>query len=1026
MSSKHIYANLGYTSLKNASDPSLHDVVDFQRLKVDKVYYSGQYPAIFFKEVESFDPDTLKEIARIQHLIWNYRKVMFLFVSSKTEVRIYNCTLKPFNYDNPNVNITRELEKYELIREGVTALKTITEIFSQTAVDSGTLWNTDNDLKNKISLQNRIDKFLVSSLLNAAKKLKANGLSDEVIHSLLMRSIFIMYLEDKGAAGETSLYSKIDKNANCYFDILESVDATYRLFNKLEVHFNGNVFPIIENEQELISDNDLKVIKNCLFDGDLSGNAKLFNWRLFRFDIIQIELLSEIYEHFLEEFRTDKKEEAGQYYTPPSLVELVLNEKLPTTKTDTNWHVKILDPACGSGIFLVEGYKRLIKRWKNANPGKLIEFSDLKDILVENIYGIEYDKLAIRVTTFSLYLAMVEQLNPSTLWIDNSRKFPYLISDKSDGTIKKQGSNLLRADTVAEIGSGDVPEMQLVVGNPPFGSKTGKHKPTKDFCSKHGFGQDLVIPFLYKAADFAPNGSVALIFNTKVLTNTEGPFQNFRRWLFNDVYVEKVYNLSIFRKALKSFGGQLFSSAVGPVSIAFYQKNKPAKIKNTIEYWAPKTYVKNTLVEGVIIDNSDIKFLPRTECEKPDTKIWKIAMWGSLEDYAFVSELLQLNNLGKFIDDNKLEKGLGLQFLDSSTKKPLPDKDIAKLPYVHPEAISRFFTHSDCFSKPVTGLTEKSKVLYRKHYKLAKDTPVKSIDVFRRLGTKEAYVGPHILVKEGLSNKKLCASFVPHDSTFNSKVLGISGKNKQLLKAMTAFINSDLATYVLFLISASIGIEREEIKPNEIYQIPFNLDAEDIKVLAGYVDDIVKRVNSNHPMFADVSDIEALINKKIFGIFKIAKTQQYLIDDFLTFNADLIFSGHKSSALKPITSAECHNYSSVLTKELQKFLGSSERVSTIGYDVFANQPLSMVKITFGAGKDVKVVKANEEFETQLSTINKYLLKKGGENVYIRRQCKYFDNDSIYFVKPNQKRLWSSSAAINDARELIAEILNMKS
>lgn len=46
-------------------------------------------------------------------------------------------------------------------------------------------------------------------------------------HSINSKAAFIMYLEDKGAAGETNLYSKIDKNANCYFDILESVEATY-------------------------------------------------------------------------------------------------------------------------------------------------------------------------------------------------------------------------------------------------------------------------------------------------------------------------------------------------------------------------------------------------------------------------------------------------------------------------------------------------------------------------------------------------------------------------------------------------------------------------------------------------------------------------------------------------------------------------------------------------------------------------------------------------------------------------------
>ena len=109
-----------------------------------------------------------------------------------------------------------------------------------------------------------------------------------------------------------------------------------------------------------------------------------------------------------------EKKEKGQFYTPFPLVELMLNDRL-STKNETNYNVKVLDIACGSGIFLVESYKRLIQRWKNANPNNKISFKELKKILLENIYGIEIDPLAIKVAAFSLYLALVQQLDPKTL-----------------------------------------------------------------------------------------------------------------------------------------------------------------------------------------------------------------------------------------------------------------------------------------------------------------------------------------------------------------------------------------------------------------------------------------------------------------------------------------------------------------------------------------------------------------------------------------------------------------------------------
>ena len=1027
MSVKDIYTDLDYDHLYDVNSTNSDiDLDEFRRLGVDKVYMSGEYPAIFFKEVKQFSTDVLKEIAHVHHLAWNYRRVMFLIVISPTEIKIYNCCKKPFNYEAKEVNIEKELQNLELISSELTdikTLKTIKELFSRVAVDSGLLWTTENVLREKIDVQQRIDRYLVKSLLSAAKELKKSQLSDEIIHSLLMRSIFIMYLEDKGAANETKLYTQISKDAQSYLDILNSKTSTYVLFKKVEEHFNGNVFPLAVGEERKVTKENLQKIQKCLIDGDLSDNPKLFTWRLFRFDIIQIELLSEIYENFLEEFKAHKKEEAGQYYTPPSLVELILNEKLPT-KNETNFQVKVLDPACGSGIFLVESFKRLVKRWKNANPEKLIEFKDLRDLLKENIYGIEYDKLAIRVAAFSLYLAIVEQLNPKTLWSDKTNKFPHQIYDPKDKDLEHQGRNLLRADTIGEVSIQDIPQMDLVVGNPPFGSKI-KLKSIKDFCTSNGFGQDMVIPFLRKAIDFASQGSVALIFNTKVLTNTERPFQNFRRWLFNETYVEKVYNLSIFRKAPKTFGGQLFTSAVGPVSIAFYQNIPPQKPSANIEYWAPKTYVKSSLVEGVLIDSTDIKYLPREECKKPDSKIWKIGMWGTYEDFKFISKLNQFPSLIDFINDKNLVKGLGLQFLDESTKNPVTDNDIPKLKYIKPGAIQRFYTKESYFQNLIEGLTEKSIIKYKQHGKLSAATVLKKINVFRRLGNKEAFKGPHVLIKEGLSDKKLCASFIEESCSFNSKVLGITGQDSDALKAITCFINSDLATYYLFLISASIGIEREEIKPNELYELPFTFSKESFTKLGKYIDSIKKDINKNYPLVTDMTVYEKSINEELYKLFNINENEKILISDFITYSSGLIFSGNNAVALKPTNDDENHKYATFLCNELNLFLNSKIIASAYTFELDFKSPLNMIKLSLGKEKHEVKKSSADNYQTHLSEIDKYLIKKEAKNIYVKKQVKYYDGNNIYIIKPNQKRFWSRSTAINDAKELIGEILRME-
>lgn len=1002
------------------------DVEEFRHLGVDKVYFSGEHPAIFFKEVRQFDESSLKEIAQVHHLAWNYRKVMFLFAVSPTEVRIYNCYKKPFNYDKPNINIREQAERLEVIsatQKDKEALETIRELFSRVAVDSGIFWTSENELRKQVNIQERIDKYLVQTLLIAAKELKKSGLNDNFIHSLLMRSLFIMYLEDKGAAKETKLYSQISKDAQSYIDILQDKSATYVLFKKVEEHFNGNVFPILKGEERQVTLQHLNIIRKCLTDGDLSDNPKLFEWRLFRFDVIQIELLSEIYENFLEEFKEISKQEAGQYYTPPSLVELILNEKLKT-KGETNYNLKILDPACGSGIFLVESFKRLVKRWKNANPDRQIEFKDLREIVKNNIYGVELDKYAIRVAAFSIYLAIMEQLNPKTLWIDKRYKFPYLISDLKDESIE-QGSNLFRADTIGEIKPSNFPKFDLVVGNPPFGAKI-KLPSVRKFLDQHGYGKDLVIPFLRKAIDFTESGSIALIFNTKVLTNTEKTFQKFREWLLKETYVEKIYNLSIFRKAPKTFGGQLFTSAVGPVSIIFYQKQIPQKPSTTIEYWSPKTYVKNSLVEGVIIDATDIKFLPREECQKPNTKIWKIAMWGTLEDFKLIEKLTSNHcALQKSLEEHNIKNGVGFQLLTDKKDKVWKDEKLASLKYIDADHIEPYYTRKSNLKRINSSLkTKKAVEFYLNYYhkKFLQDLP--AITAFRRLGDKDAYTAPHFVIKKGLKDGLTCASYLDYNCAFRDGVYGFYGSDENALKIATAFLNSAISNYYLFLSISSYGIERDQIMKHEYLEIPFApLSQKDQNSIIDSINELI--IYKKQDDFHNQKKLHDSIEEIFWKTLGISKYDAYLIEDTISYNIDLFHKGIESRALKPVELKETKTYTEILCEIVNEYLGTELKLNGKIYDVNRKDPLNLIVLDFAS--NLRKIEKGDEYEIRatLNHLDKTTISKKAESIYLKKQIKYYENNSIYIIKPNQKRFWCRSMAINDSKELINEILTMK-
>ncbi|SDL44105.1 HsdM family class I SAM-dependent methyltransferase [Chryseobacterium taihuense] len=980
---------------------------------VDLIYFNtdeetnNSFPAVFLKKVTNFnDVETLKDIAETQRKIWNYKKVLFLYVYSETEIRIYNCSEKPLIVTKDDFDYKKELKGIEINSYQYSdkqQLQELNKLFSRIAIDTGIIWTLEDAqfIRDKINLQKRVDKYLVESLINTSNQLENEGLEINFIHKIILRSLFLLYLEDRGAT-DKKLYSVYKKEASSYFDILDDAEATYKLYERLEDDFNGNVFTLERNPKgeiiEKISTDQLQIIKKCFISGnDNTPQTKLFEeWRLFNFSIIQIELLSEIYENFL--FKTDPelKKQTGTYYTPPSLVEFILNEKLPTNNGEKNCNVKVLDPSCGSGIFLVESFKRLVKRYENQTKEKLNDFEKLKKLLTDNIFGIELHPQAIKVAAFSLYLALVDCLDPKTLWQKKKHRLPNLINNPNDSSLKTQGKNLFCRDTIAQNKEIEAIEFDLVVGNPPFGT-TQLSKSIRNYCNSQGFATEMVLPFLHKATLFAPKGEIALIFNTKILTNTKGTYQNFRKWLFNDCYVDKVFNFSILRNAKKNFGGQLFGDATGPISIVFYQKEQPKKSNNKIAYYAPKTFIKSNVIEGLSIDFTDLKFLPREECQKPNSKIWKIAMWGGMNDWNFLEELNSSNiSIEMYLKKEDIDYGVGFQV---SSPRDKANSEIKQLPIHSPNNILKYYT-------PV---------------------PNKRIDFdhFHRLGKLEAYQSSHILLNEGVKVNEhqlsLLASFVDYKSAYSKGIVGIYSKNNDelLLKLLTAYLNSDFIRYYAFLTTSSWGIERDVVKHKELFEAPYLLE----QLSDNQKNNIIKIFDEKlyEKTFYTVNkSIENEINEIILSC--LSENEQYIVQHLLN-NIELFHKQEKSVSLHPIKEEQVSNYSKIISQEINDFLDGQELYANITvYNIGRFSPLMMIKLTFD--KKQKEINPSKEFiDEELKKLDQHLWEKKSSSVYFKKKLNYKTGDDIYIIRPNQRRFWSQSMALEDASELILEILN---
>ncbi|MDR2556062.1 MAG: SAM-dependent methyltransferase [Fibromonadaceae bacterium] len=994
---------------RNISVSQKEIINQVNKFGIDKVYFSqnekNSYPAVFFKKVKSFDVSTLKDIAKIHKKVWNYKKVSFLYVYNDVEIRIYNCIETPI-FITDKTDYIKELEKKELKSckySDKEQLEKLLHIFSSIAIDSGLIWSIEEaaKIREKIKVQQRVDKYLVESLTEATKKLMDEGLEIKLIHRLILRSLFLLYLEDRGATDQ-NFYAKIQKTAKSYFDILKNKDDTYSLYKKLEKHFNGNVFSIEIDEEKKLKGKHLAIIRKCFISGYNKNTLQmeLFpDWRLFDFGIIPIELISQIYENFLSKIDPNQKKKSGTYYTPPSLVELILNEKLPINSNDKQYELKILDPACGSGIFLVESFKRLVKRYEKAhNLEKLTNFEILKKILTDNIYGIEIDGNAIKVATFSLYLALVDKLEPKTLWQSKEQQLPNLINDPNDMTLKKQGKNLYCRDAIEEIKEIEGITFDLVIGNPPFGTDKLSNSIRK-YCDDNQFAKEKVLPFLHKAVKFAPNGDIAMIFNTKLLTNTGSTYRNFKKWLMQECYVEKVYNFSILRKAPKDFGGQLFGDAVGPISIVFYRKEEPKNPTQKIVYYAPKTYVKSNVLEGIVIDSTDVKYLPRKECQKPDTKIWKIAMWGGIADLKLMEKINSKYKILKSVFARKNKQCFFATGLNADSEH----LDFVPQTIIDTKKIERYYTpKSACYINSVK---------YRKI-------------------EEQYFKQPFIVIKQAQSEKQIAASYIDYKAYCLSSAYVINGKNitASEKKALVAIFNSAFSKYFFFMLASSWGIERERIQKNEMLLLPYLLDNNiHIEKINNLVDKLMN-LKKKEEIFQDISEKSSNIEKNIDSILfndilKLSKKEQININDVLEYNLDLFEKQQKSKGLLPISNAK--PYAEMLCSELNDIL--EEQSLFANATVYANDmynPLSIVKISFEKTKK-KLVSSEDSINKELKKINEYLWEKKAGNIYFRKKLNYYNGDDIFIIRPNQQRFWSQSMAMEDAAELIIEILNLE-
>ena len=441
----------------------VHAVFGFSSSRSDK---PEKYAPILYFAVARND----NEADSLHRLVWSQGVVPILLIATPAALQVRKSLAPP---------IARPLsvpwDKLAADQPLPVELTSLTAV----ALTSSVVWNDY-----AIDRRNRVDSALLDAItaLNNEVCSQFPGLRarPRIVNSVIGRFIYFFVLLDRGIVTPSWVKGLKDSNGKPLCDTLAKslldgggIDIAdwawparevWALFDRIDDILNGAIFPISAAERKRIPTQALHLVRRAIRHGDLlRQNARQLGFLDVSFATLRTETISAIYELFLFIESPDDKSDEGAFYTPPFLVDYVLDEVdriQPFTASS-----RMLDPAAGSGIFLVGAYRRILERTMPRGRWKTEHFKKARTLLERSIFGIERNPQAANVARFSLYLTLLDYVDNTA--IDALRKLA-----KRERVFPPLTGNVFDQDvfTINRDGDEGVGRFTHVVGNPPWGS----------------------------------------------------------------------------------------------------------------------------------------------------------------------------------------------------------------------------------------------------------------------------------------------------------------------------------------------------------------------------------------------------------------------------------------------------------------------------------------------------------------------------------------------------------------------------
>ena len=814
---------------------------------------------------------------------------------------------------------------------------------------------------------------------------------------------------------------------------------------KLDAWLNGNVFPLDFSTRGAPKDDHVRWVA-AVFSGDeLSepeGQQLHLDFRAYDFSYIPIETLSVVYEQFLHPSDSPtpkgRGRDIGAYYTPIPVVNFMLAELAERRTLQRG--MRVIDPACGSGAFLVQCYRRLIER--EFPPGAKPKPAELRELLVKHIYGVDIEEDACNVAELSLILTLLDYVEPPDLE-DYRRGFKLpLLRDR----------NIFCGNFFDEAKSWHAKLSQKkfdwVVGNPPWKRLNPKKlRPDEQAVWKWikennkerpvGGNQE-ARAFAWKATEYLKaDGQVG--FFLPAMTLFENPARDFRQAFFSQCHVRTVANFSNLAEVLSARRFRV------PAAAFFYQLRNAASREMSenecVRVYSPlvanqeatRPTVPGTRGESwsIVINASEIRDLPLAQIASGDGFPWKLATWGSELDVRLLKRLAhRFPTLKQLEDEDRLVVSEGLQLRAKSGKE-----DQEALEFVE-EVIGEKLLDVDALKRlrHVFAFPQEAIIDVKPESKYGRAGRVSlPLSVCRP---------PHVIV----SAARYFAVYSEQFLVVPPRQIGLVSPSgdRDFLKALSLFLSSDFVFYHQFLTSVEFGVKRDRATLQALRTLPIPFAEYDRTELASWVDlhtrlIKIKPHQLNEPPASEGLQLHLFtpneddslpplldeLNTMVYDSLRLDPRERVLVHDLVHVKLELHDGKIGEPAVKTPEEAELQIYAERLKSELDGFIGDAlpkrHKVDVVHDNVSGMLCVDLVRNEQSA-QQVTVANASKEIAAQLEKTRQRLRKERAQWVYFDRNLRLYEGTRTFVLKPMQRFHWTESQAMVDARHIIAETL----